>query len=519
MFHHATVCFQCPSILTHFVEIQVRNARNWIAIKSCVEKVRQLEHFLASSINASHGWFFSAPETQFLMKKLELVAEYVLNELWRTPESTEACDTDPSAGEAIFGILALNRALVTSNELQWMKSVDDYHVIVQDYNRDCFRDAMITTTNRRRYAVEGDGNCFYRAVIKCFWSNVSGSAESRLAQAVRTALNAPPSKKNDSSESTVDPYADFTIKEETDGKTMATAGVWADHVQVKKTADFLSRPIWIIRHDDSALRIKCKTSELEWDVSPGNEYKVMPEGATQQTMPPLVLFFTPEVHYDAFLMIHRSLYIAPLADLETHLLAPATSDLAKAHNLVHWCFEIESELAHLLDAHQRALTRIEPTEKNEKIRLDLAKIALTILRNFSVLVHVSRRLLSESPTLPQTISDMHGGKLTALAVKPIFDDQLVFQNPLSDWDNLENQVRTLTYSLKSLGSADPAAETPLSSIFNMLTTFFECLTSTTLVKRDRSELTASQSGAALLLASLTDQFREEPQKKRKLTEA
>lgn len=430
----------------------------------------------------------------------------------------EVKDVDSSVGDAIFGILALNRALVTSNELQWMKSVDNYVAIIQDYNRECFRDAMVTTTNRRRFAVEGDGNCFYRAVIKCFWSNVGGSAESRLAQEVRTALNAPPSKKSESLEGVVDRYAEFTIKEETDGKTMATAGVWADHVQVKKTADFLSRPIWIIRHDDSALRIKFKPGELEWDVAPGPEYKVMPEGAAQGTLPPLILFFTPEVHYDAFLMTQRSLYIAPLADLETHLLAPATSDLAKAHNLVHWCFEIESELAHLLDAHQRALTKIEPTGANERIRLELAKIALTILRNFSVLVHVSRRLLVESPTLSQTISEMHGGKLTALAVKPIFEDKIEFDNPLANWEQLEAEVKTLTYSLKKLGTPDPTAETPLSSIFNRLTTFFECLTSPTLVKRDRSELTASQSGAALLLASLTDQFHEEPQKKRKLAE-
>ena len=452
------------------------------------------------------------------MKKLEIVVEYALNELWRSPDAADGQNVDSSAGDAIFGILALNRPLVTSNELQWMKSVDNYQAIVQDYNRECFRDAMVTTTNRRRFAVEGDGNCFYRAVIKCFWSNVGGSAESRLAQEVRIALNTPQLKKSESSEGVVDPYAEFTIKEETDGKTMATAGVWADHVQVKKTADFLSRPIWIIRHDDSSLRIKFKPVELEWDVSPGNEYKVMPEGASQQTLPPLVLFFTPEVHYDAFLMTHRSLYIAPLSDLETHLLAPATSDLAKAHNLVHWCFEIESELAHLLDAHQRAITRIEPTGTNERIRLELAKIALTILRNFSVLVHVSRRLLSESPKLAQSIADMNGGKLTALAVTPIFEDQIEYQNPLTNWEQVETEVKTLTYSLKKLGSTDPAAETPLSSIFNRLTTFFECLTSTTLVKRDRSELTASQSGAALLLASLTDQFHEEPNKKRKLTE-
>lgn len=491
-----------------------------------MEKVRQLEHFLASSISASHGWFFTPKETRILMKKLELVVEYVVNEPIVGKASTEAQESkDSKAGDAIFGILALNRAIVTSNELQWMKSVDNYVVIMQDYNRECFRDAMVTITNRRQYAVQGDGNCFFRAIIKCFWSNASGSAESRLAQEIRSALNSSKPTKETSTER--DPYAEFTIKEETDKATMSSEGVWADHVQVKKMADFLDRPIWIIRHDDNQLKVVFKEKELEWDICPGQEYRVMP-GATQENFSklhrlPLVLFFTPEVHYDAFLTATKSVYISPLGDLETHLLAPATNDLSKAHNLVHWYLEIESEIAHLLDAHQRAISKIEATEANERIRLELAKIALTVLRNFAVLVHVSRRLLIEYPNLNKIISESPGGKLTAIAVKPIFEDNLEFKNPLDNWQKTEEDVKTLTWSLKSIGFAEPKAETPLSSIFNRLTTFFECLTSSTLVKRDRSELTASQSGAALLLASLTDTFEsqeanERPKKKAKLAE-
>jgi hypothetical protein len=507
--------------------LDTKNARNWIAIKSCVEKVRQLEYFLASSISASHGWFFTPNETQLLMKKLQLVAQYVINELWSHPELIEVPCEDDTAGQAIYAILALNRDIVATTELNWMKSVDNYLVLVQDYNRECFRDVMVTVTNRRRFTVQGDGNCFYRAIIKSFWSNVIGSAETQMAQDVRKQLNRPLNSNSSSDTSsdskTTDPYAEFMIDDVTDRTTMSSVGVWADHVQVKKMADFLDRPIWIVRHDDKNLKLHFKSRDGEWDVSPGSQYKLLP-GTIQEkvqtepvgTLRPLVLFFTPEVHYDAFNMPHKNTYISPLLELESFVLSPNTVSLAKAHNLVHWWFDIESDLANLLVNHQRALVLIEPTEPNLSIRQELATNAILVLYKFCILVHTTRRLISEVPNFYNSLTESHGGALTALAVKPILEDKFEFEDPLLNWEPLKASIMTLSFSLRSIGHAMPTAETPLSSVFNRLTTFFESLTSPTLVRRDRSELTESQSGAALLLASLQDQFDEPPPAKRPL---
>lgn len=484
--------------------------------------MRQLEHFLNSSISASHGWFFSGEETQLLIKKLQLVIQYVVNELWQHTKLGEDPTVDETAGISIFAILALKRDVAAITELNWMKTVDNYLALVQDYNRECFRDVMVTITNRRRYAVQGDGNCFYRAVVKHFWVNVVGSVESQLAQELRKTLNQPLATNESVSASTEssekDPYADFTIDDVTDRSTMSTVGVWADHVQVKKMADFLQRPIWIVRHDDFRLKWLFKASDGEWDVSPGPEYKLLPAlasgNSSSGTLRPLVLFFTPEVHYDAFLLPSKSPYICPLAELETFLTTETVPVTAKAHNLVHWWFDVENDLSNLFVSHQRALVLVDATDENLSIRKELAKIALTTLHKFSLLVHVTRRTMTEYPQFLEQTSACSGGALTALSVRRLFEDKLQYENPLVKWDSLAPQVLSLSFSLAPLGQASPSAETPLSSIFNRLTTFFESLTSSTLVKRDRSALTESQNGAAMLLASLQDDFDMPPPAKK-----
>lgn len=479
---------------------------------------------MSSSISASHGWFFSRLETQLLIKKLQLVIQYVVNDLSADPGLTQEQNTPNTAGDAIFAILALHRDVVLSLDLEWMRTVDNYMALVQDYNRDCFRDVMVIVTNRRRFAVQGDGNCFYRAVVKSFWSNVYVTVESRLAQELRKALNPPLNSKPTSEASTesktaADPYAEFMIDDVTDRTTMAATGVWADHVQVKKMADYLSRPIWIARHDDQALKLNYKASDGEWDVSPGREYKLLPGPAKETNEPigtlrPIVLFFTPEVHYDAFTLPHRNPYIAPISELEQFVLGPDTVSLAKAHNLVQWWFEVENDLANLLVSHQRALVVVEATDSNLGLRQDLANLAVSVLFKFTVLFHATRRLLSEFPDFFNTISGIPGGALTVLAVKPILDDELQMENVLLQWEKIKASILSLSFSLRTIGHASVTATTPLSSIFNRLTSFFESLTSPTLVRRDRSELTESQSGAALLLASLQEQFEHPPPPKR-----
>eukprot|EP01097_Dermamoeba_algensis_P007691 TRINITY_DN4908_c0_g4_i1.p1 TRINITY_DN4908_c0_g4~~TRINITY_DN4908_c0_g4_i1.p1 ORF type:complete len:504 (-),score=112.68 TRINITY_DN4908_c0_g4_i1:1180-2691(-) len=83
-------------------------------------------------------------------------------------------------------------------------------------------------------AVPGDGNCFYRAVVKYFLPNVPHDYEDTISLTLRELLN-----KNDAN----DPFKEFYINNENDASTMRNAGVWADHIQIKKASNFLDIPV------------------------------------------------------------------------------------------------------------------------------------------------------------------------------------------------------------------------------------------------------------------------------------
>jgi hypothetical protein len=470
-----------------------------------------------------------------LVKKIQLVIQVLVNDLWKHPELIAQANDNTTASDAVLGVLNLNRETSTTNELAWMKTVDDYRVLIQDVNYECFRDVAVTSTSRRPFSVKGDGNCFFRAVVKSFWTNVDGEAESLIAAEIRQALNKPVEKTNSTTHSisgegstststteATDPYQEFMIDNQTDPTTMSSVGVWADHVQVKKMTDFLHRPIWIVRHDDANLKLVYKEKQSEWDLSPGPEYKILPvalqtNAATVGTLSPVVLLFRPEVHYDAFITPHRQPMVTPLSDLEAYVVSTGAVNISKAHCLVYWWFDVESDLSSLLVAHQRAFIHIEANSTNLGIRQELATAGLGLLYKFSVLTHAIHRARSEHPNLHKGILETPGGALPALAFKKLISDTLTFENPLLKWEAVKSSVLELAFDIRSLGSVQDDCNNPLSTIFRKLTTFFESLTYPLLVSqksKNRSELTESQSGAALLLASLIDQFDTPPMTKK-----
>lgn len=218
-----------------------------------------------------------------------------------------------------------------------------------------FRNIITRLTKPKVVHVRGDGNCFFRAVVKFIWPLVSQFYEDLLSVRLRALLNptkpkpehpalpsthsgsqaqAPTTPATDKKEviqkgedslqvPTVkvksaevagqstpfsgaetkgelvssDPYKGFIIDDVNDSSTMSNPGVWADHVQVKKAADFFRRPIWLLRYDDANLIYDVESEGF----LPGPNYRINTATA-QEGAKPITLYFTPETHYEIIAM-------------------------------------------------------------------------------------------------------------------------------------------------------------------------------------------------------------------------
>lgn len=218
--------------------------------------------------------------------------------------------------------------------------------LVQAY----FRNIILRFCNPKLVPVRGDGNCFFRAVIKSLWPSVTQFYEDLMSSRLRSLLNPsapsasaslqasqqpvedaepsagtePPANVEPSSNaasndgelphlSSSDPYKGFIIPSVNDATTMATPGVWADHLQVKKASDYFDRPLWLLRYDDVNLTF----DPNERAFLPGPDYRIgEPENEDSE---PITLYFIPEMHYEVILPSKAELDRAKELDLDAAL--------------------------------------------------------------------------------------------------------------------------------------------------------------------------------------------------------
>eukprot|EP01087_Luapelamoeba_hula_P015392 TRINITY_DN4594_c0_g1_i2.p1 TRINITY_DN4594_c0_g1~~TRINITY_DN4594_c0_g1_i2.p1 ORF type:complete len:1051 (+),score=220.86 TRINITY_DN4594_c0_g1_i2:132-3284(+) len=217
-------------------------------------------------------------------------------------------------------------------------------ISVAEYSMGAFREVVERNSCHDILKVEGDGNCFFRAVIKYHFPEVPRDWEDQMSLKLRQSLNndAKPVEQDNNSDSTAAPTPDesakkddkkkrkeekkrkkelkrnyrkgkapaaveddkeasmrasedfngFVIENLNDAGTMAEAGVWADHVQVEKLARRLRRPINLLTFDDIGLH-----TDNNLAIYPGVEYCV---GAKYAQSPSINLYFTPTPgHYEA----------------------------------------------------------------------------------------------------------------------------------------------------------------------------------------------------------------------------
>jgi len=205
-----------------------------------------------------------------------------------------------------------------------MKMKSDYVGGVHQYIRNAF-ESCLPFYNLSFIQVDGDGNCFFRSVVKYFLPRIPKVWENLLSLKLRKKLNSGVSNhlKANGRESSY-PYHGFVIPNINDSLTMATRGVWADHIQVQKLATHFDRPVWLLTFDDVGLRML-----PDCTLRPGSDYIIYPlqkkahesplntsqvsnsaeklEKTTTQTENPIVLYFQPTPgHYQ--LVVKPSLY-------------------------------------------------------------------------------------------------------------------------------------------------------------------------------------------------------------------
>ncbi len=100
--------------------------------------------------------------------------------------------------------------------------------------------------------IEGDGNCFFRAVVRALAPHVPRDHEDMLSLQLRKMVN---DEKQLVSSQEIKELSAFEETDETDSKSMVRAGVWADHIQIAKTASLLGRKVLLLRCDDPELRM------------------------------------------------------------------------------------------------------------------------------------------------------------------------------------------------------------------------------------------------------------------------
>jgi len=161
---------------------------------------------------------------------------------------------------------------------------------VTDYILSAFRTIITQHLGYHITNVTGDGNCFFRAVMKHLYPNITKDWEDRLSLMLRKRLNEGTEKRLAQVGRGQDyQYHGFVITDINDSVTMAKAGVWADNVQVCKLSEAFQCPVKVITFDDVGLKLG------KDQLCPGTDYVI----GSAHKQDPITLFFTPSPgHYE-----------------------------------------------------------------------------------------------------------------------------------------------------------------------------------------------------------------------------
>jgi len=235
-FLHVTEPLQLPSLFFEAtkgkLQKDISNLPNWPAILNSLNALRNVQGRLREWQESSTT-YFCKEELGFYLKKLSLASLIIFNSE-AARQSRETQETQD------LGIDFKPYLVLPGSERE--RSIENFSAT--DYCNAAFRTLITQHLNYRITDVVGDGNCFFRAIVKYLYPNITKQWEDRLSLILRKRLNEGLEKKlRDLGRENDYQYTGFVIADVNDSVTMAKAGVWADNIQLCKLSEAFKCPI------------------------------------------------------------------------------------------------------------------------------------------------------------------------------------------------------------------------------------------------------------------------------------
>eukprot|EP01090_Pellita_catalonica_P004089 TRINITY_DN13931_c0_g1_i1.p1 TRINITY_DN13931_c0_g1~~TRINITY_DN13931_c0_g1_i1.p1 ORF type:complete len:739 (+),score=124.96 TRINITY_DN13931_c0_g1_i1:65-2281(+) len=345
----------------------------WPYVSNVQLSIEKMKSYLLDGVEDSEA-FFAKEEIKILAHKLDSIFTDVFN---NREVYYKAKDEVKKNLEFDW-----NRFALTSAETKGGLFVD--FMSANGYVIESFRNLITIKASITKVA--GDGNCFFRAVVRSCAPYVTSEWEDKLSLRIRKKLNIGVEKNLDKlGQGKIYPFKGFVVQNVNDSVTMAKAGVWADHIQVKKLASRLQRPIWIIAFDDGNL-----TRDIHGVITPGKDFIIGEEYAKESKMDPLLLYYTPSPgHYESF---SQPVLVMPTPSLTLteELQAMEKVKVIEARNVTELFFKIEAEISQIEEIYskQRSFNVANLVDKNLQ-----SAIQNELLSRSSIIFNLIKRFL------------------------------------------------------------------------------------------------------------------------------
>lgn len=250
---------------------------NWPGMYCCFQSLRKINDCIKQEATRSNGGL-CAEEASFLETKMQIIKCFLFN----SPEAHQSIQPK-QVEELDFDVTPF----LHKQEYELMFEF----LSASDYVMDSFKRLVTDHTPYTIHKIDGDGNCFFRAVVRHTYPNITRAWEDALSLGLRKRLNTGSEREMQAHGKGAEyQFHGFVIENVNDSLTMAKAGVWADHIQVQKLSQKLQRPLELFTFDDVALRM-----DRQGKLRPGKDYMI----GTEFGGPPISLYYTPSPgHYE-----------------------------------------------------------------------------------------------------------------------------------------------------------------------------------------------------------------------------
>jgi hypothetical protein len=262
-------------------DIATATLPNWPGMYCCFQTLHNINESIKQHANSLNGGL-CLEEAQHLETRLQVIKCYLFN--------------SPDAHKSIHP----KEVELQDVDLTPFQYKQEYELLFEflstaDYVMDSFKKIVVDHTPYNIIKIDGDGNCFFRAIIRHTYPSISRNWEDKLSLGLRQRLNQGEERQlQENGKGSEYTFHGFVIENVNDSLTMAKAGVWADHVQVQKLSILLKNPLFLYTFDDVTIRM-----DKNGILRPGKDYMI----GTHYEGSPISLYYTPSPgHYEVMML-------------------------------------------------------------------------------------------------------------------------------------------------------------------------------------------------------------------------